>query len=127
MRVLLFVPPLVQLIIFGYAVNLDVEDIRIAWMDLDSTPQSRDLLASFQGSGDFEVVALPGRRGDARPARPGQSHSGVIRVLPGFARDIERQRPTAVQVLVDGTNSNTASMVSQLRHLRSSRTTARRS
>jgi ABC-2 type transport system permease protein len=50
MRVLLFGPPLLQLIIFGYAVNLDIESAPMAWMDLDRTPESRELLASFQGS-----------------------------------------------------------------------------
>lgn len=45
MRMLLFVPPLVQLIVFGFAVNLDVDHVRIAWMDMDRTPLSRDLRA----------------------------------------------------------------------------------
>ena len=38
MRVLLFVPPMVQLLVFGFAVNLDVDRARIAWMDMDRTP-----------------------------------------------------------------------------------------
>ena len=38
MRGMLFVPPLIQLLIFGYAVNLDVDTARIAWMDQDRTP-----------------------------------------------------------------------------------------
>ena len=59
MRVLLFVPPLVQLIVFGYAVNLDVDHTRIAWMDRDRTPQSRELLAAFEGSRRFQVAAMP--------------------------------------------------------------------
>ena len=50
MRILLFVPPLVQLLVFGYAVNLDVDHVRIAWFDRDQTSESRDLLAAFQGS-----------------------------------------------------------------------------
>src|SRR5215471_20217388 len=59
MRLLLFVPPLVQLVVFGFAVNLDVDHARIAWMDMDRTPLSRDLRARFEGSGRFDVVALP--------------------------------------------------------------------
>ena len=43
MRGMLVVPPLLQLLIFGYAVNLDVDTAKIAWMDQDQTPQSRDL------------------------------------------------------------------------------------
>ena len=43
MRFMLFLPPLIQLLIFGFAVNLDLEHSKIAWMDLDNTPESRDL------------------------------------------------------------------------------------
>src|SRR5580704_482291 len=57
MRVLLFVPPIVQLLIFGFAVNLDVDHARIAWMDMDRTPASRELRSRFEGSGRFEVVS----------------------------------------------------------------------
>ena len=57
MRAMLFLPPLIQLIIFGYAVNLDVRRARIAWMDQDRTPQSREsACARSQGSGRFEIV-----------------------------------------------------------------------
>src|SRR5260370_20628712 len=60
MRVLLFVPPMVQLIVFGFAVNLDVDHARIAWMDMDRTPQSRSLRDAFTGSGRFAIVSAPG-------------------------------------------------------------------
>jgi ABC-2 type transport system permease protein len=56
MRVLLFLPPLLQLVVFGYAVTLDVDHARIAWMDMDRTPESRALEARFEGSGRFDVV-----------------------------------------------------------------------
>jgi ABC-2 type transport system permease protein len=46
-RWFLFVPPMFQLIIFGYAVNLDVDNLRMAWMDMDQSPQSHDLLAAY--------------------------------------------------------------------------------
>ena len=59
MRVMLFLPPVIQLIVFGYACNLDVDTVRIAWMDGDHTPQSRDLLEAFTGSGRFLLNAVP--------------------------------------------------------------------
>src|SRR5579872_4120480 len=58
-RVLLFMPPLIQLLVFGFAVNLDVENARLAWMDQDHTQESRDLLAGFIGSRRFQVVGTP--------------------------------------------------------------------
>ncbi len=111
MRVLLFLPPLLQLIIFGYAVNLDVDHVEIAWMDQDRTPESRDLLAGFQGSTRFDIVATPTSEDQIQTLLDHGDVQAVLRVLPGFARDINRGRSTAVQILVEGTNSNTASIV----------------
>ncbi|MGA3018772.1 MAG: ABC transporter permease [Bryobacteraceae bacterium] len=112
MRVLLFLPPFLQLLIFGYAVTLDVDHAKIAWMDMDRTPESRALLARFEGSGRFDVVATPQNEAQAQSVLDrGQAHA-VVRVLPEFARDLARGRATEVQVLLDGTNSNTASLVS---------------
>lgn len=111
-RLFLFVPPMFQLIIFGYAVNLDVDNLRMAWMDMDQTPQSRDLLASFQGSNRFLLTALPQSERDIQNVLDRGEAQVVVRVLPGFGRDILMGRPTSVQILVDGTNSNTASLAS---------------
>jgi ABC-2 type transport system permease protein len=112
MRVVLFVPPIVQLIIFGYAVNLDVERSKIAWMDGDGTPASRELLSEFRGSTYFDVAAEPRDAREAQDLLDRSQVTAVVRVLPGFARDIERGETAAVQVLLDGANSNTASVVS---------------
>src|ERR1051326_6912834 len=59
MRGLLLLPPLIQLLIFGYAANLDVNTARIAWMDEDHSPHSRELLSQFLGSGRFIIAAPP--------------------------------------------------------------------
>jgi ABC-2 type transport system permease protein len=111
MRALLFGPPVVQLIIFGYAANLDVDYARIAWMDMDRTPESRALLAGFEGSGRFTIAAVPERDADMQALLDRGKVDAVVRVLPGFARDAARGRTSYVQVLVDGANSNTASIV----------------
>ncbi|MBZ5621400.1 MAG: ABC transporter permease [Acidobacteriia bacterium] len=112
MRVLLFLPPILQSIIFGFAVNLDVDHARIAWMDMDRTPASRDLRERFEGSARFDVVAMPRNEEDVQRILDRGDAQAVVRVLPGFERDLKRGRPTEVQVLIDGTNSNTASLVS---------------
>ena len=112
MRTLLFLPPIIQLIVFGFAVNLDVDHVRIAWMDLDHTPMSRDFRARFEGSGRFDVVAAPQSEDDVQQALDRSRVQAVVRVLADFERNVRRGRPAAVQVLIDGTNSNTASLVS---------------
>ncbi|HUO29488.1 MAG TPA: ABC transporter permease [Bryobacteraceae bacterium] len=111
-RMFLFVPPMFQLIIFGYAVNLDVDNLQMAWMDMDQTPQSHDLLADFQGSGRFLLTSLPMNEKDIQNVLDRGKAQVVVRVLPGFGRDILLGHSASVQVLVDGTNSNTASLAS---------------
>ncbi len=111
MRVVLFAPPLLQLLLFGYAVNLDVEHSRIAWMDGDRTPESRALRAAFEGSGRFRVVAEPASEPDATRVLDDGGAQAVVRILPGFARDLQRGSPASAQILVEGVNSNTASIV----------------
>jgi ABC-2 type transport system permease protein len=112
MRMMVIMPPLIQLMIFGFAVNLDVDSARIAWMDQDHSPQSRQLLSEFQGSGRFVIAAEPDNEREMQDLLDRGRVDGVVRVLPGFAQDLARGRGTSVQVLLDGTNSNTASIVS---------------
>ena len=112
MRAMLFMPPLIQLLIFGYAANLDVNTAHIAWMDQDHSSASRELLSQFQGSGRFQIVAEPDSDAQMQKLLDQGKVDAVVRVMPGFARDVDRGRTTSVQVLLDGTNSNTASIVS---------------
>lgn len=110
MRILLILPPIIQLIIFGYAANLDLKKVRLAWMDLDRTPESRALAAQFRGSPNFELVqTLESESKAERLLQQGTAHA-VVGILPGFARRLEQGKTAAVQVLVDGSNSNTASI-----------------
>src|SRR5579872_7601497 len=111
MRIMLFLPPLLQLVLFGFAVNLDVDHARIAWMDMDRTPESRDLRYRFEGSGRFDVVAEPRNEEEVRQLLDHAKVEAVVRVLPEFARNLMRSGGAQVQVLTDGTNSNTASLV----------------
>ncbi len=112
MRVLLFLPPMVQLIIFGYAVNLDVEHSRLGWLDRDRTPESRELEAHFRGSPYFTIVKPLDDGEEVNRVMERGDAIAVISIQPGFARDLRRGRSAVVQVVIDGTDSNTASIVS---------------
>ncbi len=111
-RLLLVVPPIMQLLIFGFAANLDIENARVAFQDGDRTPQSRSLRAAFDASHYFEVTHDVQREGDVQRLLDAGEVLAVVRVLPGFARELARGETAAVQILVDGTNSNNASIVS---------------
>ncbi len=112
MRFFLFGPPVIQLLVFGYAVNLDVEHSHMAWIDGDHSVASRELAAAFEGSTYFEITRRPDSPAAALDLLDRGEVNLVVGVLPGFQRDIERGETAPVQVLVDGANSNTASVVS---------------
>jgi ABC-2 type transport system permease protein len=78
---------------------------------MDRTPQSRELRERFTGSGRFDIVGWPATEEDVQRTLDRGEAQAVVRILPGFARDTARGRETEVQVLIDGTNSNTASIV----------------
>ncbi len=112
MRAMLVLPPLLQLLIFGYAVNLDVENSRIAWMDRDQSPQSRELRSSFSGSRYFSITETPDSPAEIDRLLQQGKVSAVVSIAPGFGRDLLRGKSAEVQILIDGTDSNTASLVS---------------
>jgi ABC-2 type transport system permease protein len=102
---------MVQLVIFGFAVNLDVERALIGWMDGDRSPESRELREAFDGSRIFEVAATPASPAEAQRLIDRGEVQAVVAVMPGFARRIHRGETADVQILVEGVNSNTASLV----------------
>lgn len=110
-RGLMFIPPIMQFLIFGFVVNLDVERSRLAWYDQDNTPASRELRASFESSKYFIVTNTPSSPAELQDLMDRETvHSAVV-VPPGFNEDLARGRSTKIQMLVEGTNSNTASIL----------------
>ena len=108
MRAVVFIVPCMEVLVIGYAVNMDIRDIRTAVYDLDNTPASRELLARFSASGYFDVVA---RVDDDRRMQDLIDRSAVqivLRIDHGFAGDLAAGRTAAIQVICDGTDSNTA-------------------
>ncbi len=111
MRIVLFVPPLVQLLIFGYAANTDIRNISLGVYDLDNTPESREMIEHFFSSGYFRVVERPKRPREIRRLIDEGRISAALQINPGFARQLRTRQGTTVQIVVDGTDSNTASVV----------------
>ena len=111
MRVVLVVPPLLQTIIFGFAVNLDVERVKLGWMDLDNGPASRELYHAFDASHEFEVVARARTEREAQELIERGEVQALVRVGPDFSAKIGALRQAPVQVLLDGSNSNTAAII----------------
>lgn len=111
MKAVIFVTPLLQLLVFGYAVTTDITQIATAVADFDHSQETRELARRFESSGYFRIVQ---RVGEARMLRELIDRGTVKAALqfdPGFTKDLTRGRRAVVQVLVDGTDSNTASVV----------------
>jgi ABC-2 type transport system permease protein len=111
MRMVTFVIPCVQTIIICYAVNLDVTNIRTAVQDMDRSVASRDLVARFASSGYFDIRNYAQSDEDARFLLDSGKAIAVLRILPGYAEDLGEGRTASLQLLLDGTDSNTASIV----------------
>lgn len=111
MRLVLFILPAIQTIIFGYAVNMDVRQIPTAVIDRDNSPRSRELLQVLFASGHFrQSLRLENEQQAARLL-----DSGDIRVVlvinHGLAEKLGGGETATVQALVDGSDSNTAGVI----------------
>ena len=111
MRAVVFVMPVVQVLIIGYAVNTDVRHVPLAVYDLDRTPASRDLLARFEGSGCFDVVRRIQTEPEIQAVLDAGEAKTVLRINRGFAEDLDGGRTALAQLLLDGSDSNTASII----------------
>jgi ABC-2 type transport system permease protein len=102
--------PLMMLLLFGYALSLDVDRIPTVIYDADRSAQSRDLVARFEGSRFFRIVAYAeSDRAIEEAIDRGECLIGVW-VPKDFSRELARGELSPVQLLVDGSDSNTASI-----------------
>jgi ABC-2 type transport system permease protein len=108
--VLLFVPALF-LLLYGYALNFDVQNVALAVHDLDRSTASRELVSSFVNSGYFELVAeVDSPREIDDIIDTGEARAALV-VPARFQEDLLSGRRVPVQVIVNGDNSNTATTV----------------
>jgi len=106
----IFVAPVVQLILLGYAVNTDVRNVATALVDHDRTPASRELVEAFTASGYFRIVLTSDRSADLGAALDDGRAIAALEIPRGYQSDLVAARSPAIQLLVDGTNSNTATV-----------------
>jgi ABC-2 type transport system permease protein len=109
-RGVIFVSPVIQLLLFGYAVNTDVRDVSMALVDHDRSASSRALVDAMTASGYFAVRTTSDRSASlGRALDRGQVVVG-LEIPVRYGADLVAGRTPAVQLLVDGTNSNTATV-----------------
>ena len=107
-RFRLIIPPLIQLIIFGYAATFEVYHVSTAVLDLDHSQESRELISRFADSARFQIVETAKTPADIRAAIDRSDAVVAIVIQAGFAEQLRKGVSAPAQIIVDGTNSNTA-------------------
>jgi len=102
---IIFVAPLFQLLILGYAVNLDIRNISLAVCDQDNSRQSRELLSQFTNSGYFQIAARPQTINQVDRAMDHGRASMAIVIPEKFGSKLNARKPVQVQVIVDGSEA----------------------
>jgi ABC-2 type transport system permease protein len=110
-RFVLIVPPLIQLLVFGYAASFDVNNLATVIFNEDDGLPSRELVARFEGSPSFQIVGHIGRETQIAEVIDPRKARLVVYIGPTFSRDIRANPPAKVQLVVDGRESNTALVV----------------
>ncbi len=107
-RMVLIMPPVAQLIVFGYAASFDLNHIPFAVYNEDPGPASRALISRFEGSRTFELYGMLDSDDQVAPVINLQKALMVIHLGPKFSENIRLRQPADIQVILDGRNSNTA-------------------
>ncbi len=105
---LAFFIPLLLILLFGYALSLDVDRIRTVVVDYDKSRDSRDFLRRLDASVYFDIVAfLPDSQAVTRYLDGNRASLGIV-IPPGWSNDLRRDRRSPLQVLIDGSDPNFA-------------------
>ncbi|WJW75340.1 ABC transporter permease [Thiohalobacter sp. IOR34] len=116
-RIVIIVPPIVQLFVFGFAASYDLNEVPVAVYDEDRGGAARELLARIEGSPNFSVLQHIGSDAEIAPLIDGRRVLLVVHLGPRFSADLARGETAPLQVIIDGRNSNTA--MTALNYLRS--------
>ncbi|MGE3298285.1 MAG: ABC transporter permease [Porticoccaceae bacterium] len=103
-----FLFPVLMLLIFGYAISLEVENVRLGVLDQDQTPASAELTDTFAASRYFELVRRFNSEWEMRESIQANEVKLVLLIPANFYREIDRKDAPQVQLLIDGTYSATA-------------------
>ena len=107
-RFRLIVPPVLQVLVFGYAATFEVFGVSTTVLDLDRSQESRTLIAAFEDSSRFKVVHVASTQREAEGTIDRSDAAIAIVVHAGFAQLLRKGQAAPLQILVDGTNSNSA-------------------
>lgn len=109
---LLLFPPTIQLLIFGFALSPDVDQVKLGVVDYAHTYESRELVQRLTANGLFELQAyFADEQALAQQVQQGKLTTGLV-IPPDFNQNLQRGEPAQVQVFIDGVDANTAGIAS---------------
>jgi len=107
----IFVAPVVQLILFGYAVTTDIKHISLAVLDYDRTHESRHLVSSFSQSKSFNLDFYLKSPQEIDRLLEKEKIKAAVVIPRNFERNLKKGAQTSLQVILDGTDSNSATII----------------
>lgn len=102
--------PIIQLGVLGYAATTDVKDVPLVVVDADRSADSRRLIARFEASANFKLVGLLDSTDAIDPWLDRGDAWMALSIPAGYGRDVQARRPVALQVVADGTDSNSTNV-----------------
>ncbi|WP_340691442.1 ABC transporter permease [Hyphomonas sp.] len=110
-RAVIVVPPLLQLVIFAFAMTMEVRNVDIAVLNLDTGSQGREVEAGIRGASAFDEVIQLQSVSQIQEAIDSQRVIAVVHIAPDFTRRIEAGQSADVQIILDGRKSNASQIV----------------
>jgi ABC-2 type transport system permease protein len=107
---IIFLLPILMILVYGYAITFDIKEIKLGILDQDSTPASHELINELTSSQYFRITCSLQSRAEIESVFLQRSALAVLIIPAGFARDRVAHATTAVQLVVDGANANTATI-----------------
>lgn len=113
LRIFLFLPPLIQMIIYGYATNFDIKHVPTAIYDEDRSSQSQELISRFRASEYFSLRRYIDSEKELRRLIDHGEITLALRIPAEFASQIKGGRTATLQLIIDATDSNAALIVAK--------------
>ena len=109
--IIIFIIPVLMLTMFGYALNMEIQDIDMAVIDNSKSPASREFIQSFEGNNIFNLFYFEGKTRDIEPLLLKRQARAILRIDKNFSKKIELENKAVVQLIIDASDPNAAMMI----------------
>lgn len=109
-RMLVILPPILQLFIFAYAMTMEIKNLDMVILDRCNTPESRELVSRFDNSRWFRKLVYVRNENEVRKQIETQRVQMALEINSDFSSDLKKHKPANVQIITDGRQTNTAAI-----------------